>query len=304
VPADIVKFRRWRLDGQKAWSALEKTLNEISPQEGNTIKMLLDMANSAAKDKDPGFDVRKNLIGNLGDDIVMYKKAPRGTSPEEIKAAPWLVLLGSPNPGQFTAALRSIFGMTGAPSGPAAEREFLGRKIFSAPLPSFPLVGLGGAPGSKPRNLQYTAASAYVALSTDASLLEEFLRSSESNAKSLRENPAVLEAAQKVIGPGTGLFGYKNEAETMRAALEALRKNPETATTNSNSELDLLPGFLGLGATEKSIRELMDFSLLPPFERISKYFYFSVYGATATSDGLTFKVFKPKSPAVKAAGSR
>ena len=59
-----------------------------------------------------------------------------------------------------------------------------------------------------------------------------------------------------------------------------------------------------MGAAEKSIKDLMDFSLLPPFERISKYFYFSVYGASATSEGLTFKMFAPVPPALKAAGSR
>ena len=29
VPADAVKFQRWRVDGKKAWAALEKMLSEI-----------------------------------------------------------------------------------------------------------------------------------------------------------------------------------------------------------------------------------------------------------------------------------
>ena len=31
VPADAVKFWRWRLDGQEGWAALEKMLGDISP---------------------------------------------------------------------------------------------------------------------------------------------------------------------------------------------------------------------------------------------------------------------------------
>lgn len=31
VPADAVKFQRWRIDGQKAWATLQKIMNDISP---------------------------------------------------------------------------------------------------------------------------------------------------------------------------------------------------------------------------------------------------------------------------------
>ena len=52
------------------------------------------------------------------------------------------------------------------------------------------------------------------------------------------------------------------------------------------------------------MKDLMDFSLLPPFEKISKYFYISVYGAGATSEGLQFKMFAPTPPALKAAAAK
>jgi len=55
-------------------------LAEISPQSVNTLNFILDTANTAAKDKDPSFDIKKNLIGNLGDDIITYEKTPRGSA--------------------------------------------------------------------------------------------------------------------------------------------------------------------------------------------------------------------------------
>jgi hypothetical protein len=301
VPADAAKFQRWRLDGQKVWAAFEKILTDLSPQAGNTINMLLDMATASAKEKDPGFDVRKNLIGNLGDDMITYKKAPRGSSPEEILAAPSIFLLGSPNPDQLVAAMRSIFGMTSSASGAPSEREFLGRKIYSTAMPNLPMPGMAGNPPGKPRTLQYVATSGYVAMTTDASMIEEFLRSSDSQRKALRETPGLVEAAQKVTGPGTGLFGFENQAETMRATFEMLRKSPESAMTNSTSPFNPFSGSMGIGNAEKGIKDLMDFSLLPPFDKIAKYFYISVYAASATSEGLSLKVFAPTPPAMKAA---
>ena len=296
VPADAVKFQRWRIDGQKAWATLEKMLADISPQTLNGLNFLLETANTAAKDKDPGFDIKKNLIGNLGDDIITYDKAVKGTSLAELNSAPSLFLLGSPNPTQLAASLKSIFIFQG---GQPTEREFLGRKVFSIPVPTVPLP-MGGAPRpSTAKNLHYAAGSSYVAFSTDPAVLEEYLRSSDSQAKALRETPGLSEASQKVTGPGSNFFGYENQAESIRPVMEALRKDPSVATNMPG--LSLLTGIPGMATPEAGIKEWFDFSLLPPFEKVAKYFYFSVMGSSATTDGITYRAFAPVPPALKSA---
>ena len=80
VPADAVKFWRWRMDGQKSWAALEKMFANISPLALNSLNSFLDIANSNVQRLDPNFDVRKNLIGNLGDDWMSYQKKASGTT--------------------------------------------------------------------------------------------------------------------------------------------------------------------------------------------------------------------------------
>jgi hypothetical protein len=44
------------------------------------------------------------------------------------------------------------------------------------------------------------------------------------------------------------------------------------------------------------VREWVDFSLLPDYGPVAKYFYLSVFGGNANSDGLTLKVFSPRPP--------
>ena len=303
VPADAIKFQRWRLDGQKAWATLEKTVSDISPQWLSGINFLLDTANTAARDKDPEFDIRKNLIGSLGDDMISYEKAPRGASAAELRSPPSIFLIGSPQPERLAAALKSVLVYLSQQAGtPPQEREFLGRKIYSVPLrPMGPPAGGGSASAAAPV-LSYAAGGGYVALSTDASMVEEFLRSSESDAKALRDTPGLAEATQKVIGPGTSLFGYQNQAETLRSFFEALRQAP--ASTNSSTAaggLGLLQAGLGVPGTLQAFNGWLDFSLLPSFDRISKYFYLSVYGGGATADGLMLKAFDPAPPGLKAA---
>jgi hypothetical protein len=290
-----VKFQRWRIDGPKAWTTLEKLLADISPQSLSAINFILDTANLNARTKDPGFDVRKSLIANLGNDLISYEKAARGPGQAELSSPPSIVLLGSPNPEQFVAALKNVLIFMTAQAAAPAEREFLGRKILSVPLPALPLPVAESKPGP-PRTLHYAASAGYVALSTDASLLEEFVRSSESQAKGLRETAGLIEASQKVTGPGTTLFGFENLSDTMRAKFEELKREGANST-NSPSVNPLAAAIVG--TPEKSVQDWMDFSLLPPFESVSKYFHFSVYGASATVDGLTFKYFRPVPPALK-----
>jgi hypothetical protein len=294
VPADAVKFQRWRLDGQKVWATLEKTLKDISPQWLNSLNMALEMANTNAKEKNAGFDVRKTLIGNLGDDMITYEKAAKGADPN---SGPSIFLLGSPKPEDLAAALKTIFTLLNPTAASPSEREFLGRKIFSMPAPSLPIPMMGATKPSAPKTLSYSASGGYVAMSTDVSILEEFLRSSENQSKALRETAGLTDASQKVTSPGTGLFRYENHAETMRAVFDSLRKGPSSAANLGS--LNPVTGALGIASPDKNIKEWMDFSLLPPYEKIAKYFYFTVYSGGSTVDGLTFNMFAPVPPALR-----
>jgi hypothetical protein len=296
VPADVTKFQRWRIDGQKVWTTLERILNELSPQAVNGINFLFETANAAAREKDPGFDVRKNLIGNLGDDLVSYERAPRGMAVRELSSPPAVFLLGSPNPEKLAAALQSMLVFLGSHGGPATERDFNGRKITTVPLPALPLPMQDSAPVR--RSLSYSATAGYIAFSTDTAMLEEYLRNTESAAKPLKDMPGLREASQKVTGPGTSLVGYENQTETLRIMVEGLRKDPDSAT--NITALALLSGVPGFSTPEKSFRDWMDFSLLPSFEKISKYFHFSVGALSATTDGLEYKVFAPAPPQMTA----
>jgi hypothetical protein len=296
VPADTVRFFRWRMDGAKSWATLEKMLTDLSPQALSTVNWILDTANARAKLTDPGFDLKKTLLANLGDDIVTYEKAPRGNTPAELESPPYLFLLGSPAPEQLAVALKRLFVIF--PQGDApAEREFLGRKIFSVPVPPLPFPMAGPSRPRPPRTLSCAASGSYVAMSTDTALLEEYLRSSESQAKALREKAGLLEAAQKVGGMGMGLFGYENDADAMRAAFEAVKNDPGASTNGIGPSL--VPGLPGITGPERNLKGWMDFSLLPTFDKVAQYFYFDVYAGSANVDGLTLKAFSPIQPALR-----
>ena len=282
VPASAVKFWRWRMDGQKSWAELEKIVGALAPGGLASLNATIDAVNGLARQKDPDFDLRKNLIANLGDDFIGYQKAPAGNTLSDLNHAPSLFLFAAANADQAALAAKTVAALRSGQASLPEPRVFLGRKIYAIPLPG---RGLPGADATVSPSLYCAASGGYVALTSDVATLEEYLRSDTGRGRPLRETAGLADAAQHVGGAGNGLFGYENQRETMRAAFSLLKNSEATDTA--------------MAVFPKSFRDWMDFSLLPDYDRVAKYFFFSVYGGGATADGLSFEVFAPRPPGMK-----
>ncbi len=218
VPADAVKFWRWRVDGRTSWNTLQKMAEDIWPGALNGLNSMISLANLTAQQKDPNFDVRKYLLDNLGDDWISYQKAPTGNTAAELNSPPALFLFAALNPDQAVMAVKNIASLGTQPGAAPAPRQFQGRTIYTVPLPA-----RGTAAG---RSLYCATSSGYVALTTDVSMIESFLRSADSQAKPLREAAGFAAAAQHVGGAGNGLFSLRKPAGNPAGLLHRAEKHP------------------------------------------------------------------------------
>jgi hypothetical protein len=286
VPADALGFSRWRVDVQKLWATLEATLNDISP---GMLGFLTAQIEAGLKEKDPGFDFKKNLVGNLGDDLITYQKNVPVKTFEDLANAPSLVLFGSANAEQLLQTLRGLMVLAPPPfnASDIKEREFTGRKIYSLPLPTMP-----GAGDAKARSLNLAASGGYLAFSTDAGMIEEYIRSGDNKPKPLSGVAGLSDAAQKVGGTGTGLFGYQNDIEEMRMLVELVRNNSNLVSAML-AESPLASAGAGI---DKKVKEWLDFTLLPSFEKIAKYFGITVFGGKMTPQGYAVRFYTPNPP--------
>jgi hypothetical protein len=287
VPADAVKFWRWRVDGQQAWATLQKMLGDISPVALTSLNSFLDIANSSAQQRDPDFDVRKNLIGNLGDDWISYQKNPADATSTDGNQAPSLFLFAASHPDQAALAIQRLMGLGVSQENAPPARDFLGRKIYTISLPTRRAVQTTTA---TTRSLYCTASGGYVAVSGNVSLIEDYLRSAENHVRPLRETGGLAEAAQHVGGAGGGLFGYENQSEVMRTLFASLKNDPNSTPGG---------GQMLMGSWGKYLGDWLDFSSLPDYDKVGKYFYFTVYSGSANRDGLTFKFFTPRPPQLR-----
>ena len=135
----------------------------------------------------------------------------------------------------------------------------------------------------------------YVAAGADPALLEGFLRNAEGSGKPLRETAGLADAAQKVGGMGTGLFGYENTAETVRSMIDAFKGDPKGMMAVFASS----PFGGAVASQEAELRKWFDFSLLPGFDQVAKYFYFTVYAGSINADGLTLRIHSPTPPQLR-----
>ena len=288
VPAGAANFWRWRLDGQDGWDTLQKMLGEISSLTLSALNAIIDTANANAQKTSPGLDIRNDLIGNLGDDFISFQKPPEGKTLRDLNNPPSLFLIGMNRDDQAALAIYDVLELAYKTRQKAVEpRNFEGHKIYTVPLPS-----QQAAPGAAPvsRSLYLAGGGGYVALTTDVTMLEEYLRSAATPPKPLSRTPGLIDAAQHVGGAGGGLFGYSNQRDTMRNLFAALKKTNYGDNPTGSGTIVMLP---------KEVRDWLDFSLLPDFDSVSKYFYFSVYGGSTTTDGLTFEAFASRPPELK-----
>jgi hypothetical protein len=281
IPADAVKFSRWRIDLQRAWTILESMLLEVSPQYAGFSKLILD---TAGKDRDPSFDFRARLLGNLGDDIITAEWPFAATNAAgATSAAPGLTFIGSKNAAQMAASLRAVTSIFPPEMIQYQERDFGGRTVYSVLLPTMNT-------DYKPLPINYAAFGNYVVMSKDARALENFLRTSGTNAAPLRSRQDVKEAGLRVGGTGAGHFAYQNRQEQARAAFQS--------TTNDTSALAAVLGagqfmtVLGMLGGE-SAPDLLEPKLLPPFTPVAKYFHLDVSSIAVTPEAITFKTFTP-----------
>lgn len=290
LPADAIKFSRTRLDLPKAWNNLEATLAEVSPQAAGVIKLVI---NTAGKLENPNFDLRESLLAKLGDDLIVYDKFPRSSAAKDYESPPSLILIGARNAEAVAAAMKAIADLLPPQANKYKEREFLGRTVYSF---AWPASAAGGDGSGGATLLNYAANAGYVALSSDAALVEEFLRSSAGSGRSLREKAGLAEAAQRIGGMSTGFFSTDNISESARSFFATTRKD----TFNAASLLakSTLANRLGM-SREGGLFSWFDFATLPPYERVAKYFHFDVSAISLTSEGYTYKLFAPAPPQLK-----
>jgi hypothetical protein len=281
VGADVTRFQRLRIDLHQAWNTFENLVFTVLPTARSVVDLMFF---SVGKDQDPNFDLRRELFGNLGDDLLVIERPPQPDASDGWASPPALILLGSHAPDRMAVALKAVSALLPPPLNQLVERVVAGRRIHQLRLPAV-LDETGPE-----QTLGFVGGDGYLGISTEPDLLDAFARGAANNGPALRDLPGFKEATARVGGMANGYFGYENDRITAGTLFSSLRGDPGML----DRTLALAPGFPLDGVSEgQRIQDWIDFSLLPPFEKVSKYFDFSVYGVAVRPEGIQYRMFTP-----------
>jgi hypothetical protein len=279
VPADVARFQRMRIDLPGAWKTLEDLVFTVLPTARDIVDMMFF---SVGKDQDPNFDLRRELFGNLGDDVIVIERAPAEQTLASLTSPPTLILLGSSAADRVAVALKAVAALLPPPLNQLDERVVDGRRFYALRLPE---VGPEPAP-----TLGFVGVDGYLAISMESDLLQDFARGQLAEGDRLRDVPGLKEATTRVGGASNGLFGFENDRVNMRTTLEALRNDAGLI----EQMLSMTPFGEHLDGSEgRRMSDYVDFSLLPSFDRIERHFDFSVFGVAVRPGGVSYRLFTP-----------
>lgn len=267
VPADALRFQRGRVNGARMWKTIEESLNRVSPQMSGLLRLTLETAGQSVDER---FNMTRNVTEALGDDFMTYE-LPASTN---VSHGGHVTLIGSTKPAALLVGVRALLALEMIEGGEEfSERPFLGQTLHRIAIPA--------ADGEPAHVLEMGVNGRYVVMADQPTLLEEMLRRTNDPASSLRAIPRVVEAARDAGGWDRGLFAYEDMAKAGAGRWEAMRVSGlESAPLVVAHALTLMA---------PAVADCLDFTRLPPFEKIARYQGVSVLTGGTDATGFRFE---------------
>jgi hypothetical protein len=284
VPDNVERFQQWHFEGSRLWTSLETTLAGISGQAKRGLDFLLETAEIAAQMKKPQFNLRTNLLTNIGDDLC-YWQQPGTNSADALEK---ILVFSSPNPEELAFAFKSMLVLVSADAEKPQERDFEGRKVFSVPLPPANLAGLFTIPRNT--TLHYAFNTQYVAVATGPSILEDFLNRAEKPSPGLSGREGIANALTSLMA-GPALVNYQNDRAVLSRSWPVVQSHPEHLVDLLLPEP--LPSLIRPLLVHTDVADLLSAGSIPPFSDIESSFSSHLNAAGFAADEVWFQTYFP-----------
>ncbi|MBL7185086.1 MAG: DUF3352 domain-containing protein [Phycisphaerae bacterium] len=298
VPSSASALSFVNLNISKAFDELVKILSSFSPQIAMMANMPLAPPSAQGE---PPLTLKAGIIDHLGSQIIVTQsmdESAGGTSPAVVQPDS-LVALAVSDRSALEKTLLYIHSNLIAPGKPDARRELLGHTIYLVELGGM-LPGFGpaarppmqaplatGAP-SMPK-LAFTVTDTHLIFAGEDAV-EQAIRTLSSGGGESVASTKWFARAKSSIPSAVGLAGLQDIAASGEFIWSALHKMNKPAQGGAMIPAGILPQGLSLTGTD-----LFDFSLLPEFEAVKKYFGSSASYGVARQDGFFFE-FKYLNP--------
>jgi hypothetical protein len=302
------------LNIKKAFDELTNILTRFSPQMASIMYMPILPPGPQGE---PGLQLKSDIIDYLGSQIIVAesidKSQPDRSTTRSSEGEPpktrSIIAIAIENRAALEKSLSMIHSKLIAPNNPDATHQLLGYTIYTVDLSGL-LPMFGGGPGRKPMRAAaepdipkmppsaFTVTDTHLIFSSE-SAVEQAIRTMSSNAESV-SSQRWFNKARSNIPSEVGIAGMENNAASGEYLWSTIRqsKKPDKAEGNDKKNQ------ISVGITSQSLFPqimfsqgdgLFDFSLLPEFEAVKKYFGVSAFYGISRQDGFFFE-FKYLNP--------
>lgn len=308
VSASSSSVSVFNLNIKKAYAELGAILNNFSPQMAAMLYMPLLPPGPQGE---PPLQLKADLVDHLGSQIIIAQNIKKSSSGAAASAEPQtLMAIAIDNRNALEKSLSTLHEKMIAPGNPDAKRQLLGYTIYTVDVSGFlPFLGAGqrapmqalpgpdaGIPKTPPA--AFTVTDTHLVLGTE-SAVEQAVRTLGGGQGESIDSAKWFAKAKSSIPSTVGLAGLQNNAasgEFFWSTMRQMKKKGEIG--RSGNEVGLKAdssSFVPQMILSETGADAIDFSLLPEFETVRKYFGLSASYGISRPDGFFFE-FKYLNP--------
>jgi hypothetical protein len=261
----------------------------------------LDLPDSP--DGEPGLKFKSDVISHLGSQIVLSQYVNKPFSNTSTPAESFIALAVNDRK-TVEKSLSLLYSKMIAPNNPDARRELLGHTIYRlgpSALPFFkpgitPMLArcMSGGQAPSESNAPQTPTLAFTVTDThlifaSEPVVERIIRALSSTDAPSASSAKWFTSAKSVIPSVVGMAALEDSAASSEIFWWMAKQSSKAGDTSTSADTNpalMLPQ-MGI--------DLFNFSLLPDFDAVRKYFGLSAFYGISTPDGFFFE-FKDISP--------
>jgi hypothetical protein len=295
VPASACSAMFFNLNIKKAYNELANILNSFNPMY--TAWMYTPLPTSSSPDE-PGLQIKGDIIDHLGAQIVIAQSINKPFSAHSPPSETFVALAVN-NAKALEKSLSLFHSKLIAPNNPDARRELLGHTIYVISLPALPFFPGERTPMQTPAVPTAPQRPTFAFTITDTHLIfgvestvERAIRALSSTGDVSMGSAKWFTTAKSAIPSVVGLASLEDSAASSEL-LWWLMKQGKKALWGPNIQPTGDSPSIKFGPMEAG--ELFNFSLLPEFDTVRKYFGLGASYGISSPDGFFFE-FKYLNP--------
>jgi hypothetical protein len=302
------------LNIKKAFDELANILTRFSPQMAAIMYMPILPPGPQGE---PALQLKADIVDHLGSQIILAQSidkpqpdaATRSAEKQPSPVTQSIIAIAIENRNALEKSLSLIHSKMIAPNNPEARRELLGHTIYSVDLSGFfpgfgpnpraPMQAPAGPDSPKMPLSAFTVTDTHLLFASQDAIEQAIRALGGSQAESIG-SAKWFNKAKSNIPSAVGITGLQNNAvsgEYFWSTLQQTKKPDKAAGDEEQNRISVgvTSGSLFPQIMFTQAADMLDFSLLPEFDAVKKYFGLSAFYGISRQDGFFFE-FKYLSP--------